>query len=170
MKLLSLDPSSSIVGYAITTGPAEVVEAGRITPDKASAKWPQRVESLERQVIELIQDTQPDLVLIEAPSGKVHRAIAKKSKGAGQSIYGAAFGSIWTVARQAMPERVQIVSANEWTRQQTKGNRAEELSRIMPGIDLKQDTGLDAADAIELAVWWWAEQAITEAGSLRNTP
>jgi Holliday junction resolvasome RuvABC endonuclease subunit len=161
-KLLTLDPSSKIIGYALTTGPTELIEAGRITPAKPSAKWPARVESLQVQTLELLAEVEPDLVLMEAPSGKVHAAIADKSKGAGQSIYGAAFGVIWAAMRQAMPpNKVEIVSANVWTRQKKKEKRAEQLQRIMPGLDLKQDTGLDAADAIELAIWWWAQKQIS---------
>ncbi len=155
--ILSLDPSTTRIGFALVSGPAiALVEVGRFTPSKRSAPWPDRVQSMISDVKETIKTHTPSRVILEAPDGKVHGNIAARSRGNGLSIYGAGFGAVWQACVEVMPAGSVELVPTSWTGGKPKKTRARMLAYKFPALDLSSDTGLDTADAIELAVWWWA--------------
>lgn len=161
MLLLALDPASERTGFAVLSDPVTILDAGRIT---APAKWPaeQRIDQIITDLAALLAERKPDTIVIEMPDGKIHGAIRRRSGGAGLSIYGRAAGEIrrycliWAAHRDPSPPVVSVYP-NEWTRSKSKTSRAAGLRAYMPGLDLTSDTGLDAADAIELAQWYLRE-------------
>ncbi len=163
MKLLSLDPSSTRTGYAVTTGPApsEILHAGYFTPRPQRLSAYERIGQMVTDLQELLEEERPAAVLIEMPDGKIHGR-KRRSGGAGQSIYGAAAGALWQAVRAA-PSWAEggpglvTVDPNTWTRSRTKAQRHAELARLCPAYAaiVASDAGGDVGDAIGLAWWWW---------------
>lgn len=166
MKLLTLDPSSSRSGYAVTTGPtpAEILHAGYFTPRPQRLPAYERIAQMVIDLEELLAEEEPAAVLIEMPDGKIHGR-NRKSGGAGQSIYGAAAGALWQVVRShsaggaggAGGPSLETIDPNTWTRSRTKAQRHAELARLCPSYAeiARSDSGGDVGDAIGLAWWWW---------------
>jgi Holliday junction resolvasome RuvABC endonuclease subunit len=195
MKILALDPSSSCVGYAVLTGldPADLVDGGRITPSKAKGvtahlpDWLQDhlrsraaglgtltgILSLCSEVRGLIDEHQPDRVVIEIPSGKAGTASKKQGSGGALGSLGLAAGAVLMAAADHHPDgqaAVVPVSERHWTPRPRKGADAVSCGGRGPkwqhqaamaalyggpdGYDPKQDPGADLADAIGLGRWW----------------
>src|SRR5688500_11793796 len=92
--ILSLDPSSTVVGYCLGDGGERLISAGvlRTPGDPPLLK---RTDNAVEDVTGLIREYHPRFVLIEIPTGKVHGRIGKAS---GLSIYGFAVGRIYQAA------------------------------------------------------------------------
>lgn len=165
MKLLTLDPSSTRTGYAVSTAATVIIDAGVLNPRKTGAPAEVRIPLMVADTRALITEHRPTRVLIEWPTGRVHGAIAARSRGQGQSLYGAAVGAIWQACIDAMPpSTVELVTTHDWTVSKTKQTRVRALVQRMPGLarTLEKDTGLDMADAIGMGVWWWDRQTIEQ--------
>lgn len=149
MTLLSLDPSSSIVGYAVMRGAGHLVEAGRIKPSKTTLKSLARIREFGEEVRALIDEMKPDRVVIETPNPRAYR-----TNGAGLTIYGMAVGFIVaTVDASGVP--YDCVDACDWTKGVEKGKRTRLIALKYPQYRMDADSGMDAADAIGLGDWWY---------------
>ena len=153
MKLLALDPSSSAIGYSVSTGPARehVIDAGVLRPSKKSAPAIERIRSMLVDVQALLQEHEPGAAVIEQPSQHVNKG--HKGGGAGLATYGMAVGAVWGVVEVRIKE-VKLVQPNTWTRGRRKTTRAV-LVHLEHEIDAEADKGMDCADAIAIGQWWW---------------
>jgi hypothetical protein len=162
--LLSVDPSSSCIGWALfARAPANLVSFGRILPpapvaDKALLRMPLMAAALLEVVTSAAEGGDVvDEAVIEVSEGKVHRA-AKGGGGAGMSIYGAAWGYVWAKLDARM--KCHVVPANEWTRGHTKARRQGSVIAMHKRYVPEADPGMDVADAIALGDWWLVESDV----------
>lgn len=174
MRLLSLDPSSTTTGWAVLTGldREDLVEAGVVTPDDDKAAAMVRTRSMTPQVLGLIDEHKPNVILVESTSGKVNKK-RHKGAGAGLATYGMAVGFMlasiewYTGDCQPLPA-IHAITENTWTRSVPKRSRAEAMAYRYAGYARAVAAGLDkdrdAADAIGLAVWWFTERMVAKAG------
>lgn len=167
MKLLALDPSSTRTGYAVGTGPArdDLIDAGLLTPDRAGDAV-ERIRSMRADLLDLLNEHQPDAVIIEVPGPHTHRRIGHHA--AGLPIYGMAVGVIldvcWSYQAKASHRlvRVDTVEPNDWTRGSRKAHRMRCMAADYPGYDARKDPGGDTADALALMQWWFRQQLVKE--------
>ena len=169
MRILALDPGSSVIGYAVMDGPtpAELVEAGLLRPagwrgsPPELAAW-RRIRSLAAHVAVLVDEwfSPPDRhahrIVIEIPSGLIRTGARRGARGS-LTTYGLAAGYIAaTCHRGRVP--VVAVTEREWTAGQGD-KRARQLaiaSLYGRTYHAARDPGADAADAIGLGRWWFA--------------
>ena len=157
--ILALDPSSTITGYSVMAHGGRLVEHGIIKPNKPSADSYIRIQSIIRYVWEILDIHSPDKILIEWTLGKVGQR-RHQGRGAGLSVYGAAVGSIATQCEtwaSINGSAVVPVDENKWTRGVDKRDRALAIAHQFPSYRPGDDPGMDAADAIGLAVWYLQE-------------
>jgi hypothetical protein len=153
MKVLFVDPSSSVTGYALMRGRYDLMEFGRITPEKDKDRAPVRIQYFGRELAAIIADGKPDKVVIEITSGKVARG-RHGGAGAGLSIYGMAVGYLWRECVAAGVE-VEPVLENDWTNGVPKDRRLRHIAAQFPDYAAFKDEGGDAGDAIALGQWWF---------------
>lgn len=166
MKLLTLDPSSTAIGYCISTGPGKLVEFGKITgPGKLNA-----IMRIEREMlpdlVKLVRNHMSDetddqlIALIETPA-PTQGASTKKRHPRGQATYGVAVGMVIGELRRLEVDR-QYVRADQWANKVKKVFRQAFVEQKYPQYDAKKlkDTGMDVSDAIALSDWFWARHAI----------
>lgn len=157
--LLSLDPSSTTTGWALWNG-LLLLEAGAFRTKPYDDPLV-RIEAECKDLRELIRKAHPDVVVIEATSGKTAGRLQSRQT-SGLGIYGTAVGALWREAYWAVEVsgRVEMVYENEWTRGVSKAKRraliAAELPEYAKAMD--QDKGGDVADAIGLGRWWIARE------------
>jgi len=158
MKILALDPSSTCVGYALLARDKSLLAGGVIKPDKASASSYERICSLRRDLRTLLDELNPDTILVEWTKGKVgHRR--HLGQGAGLAVYGAGVGAIaaeadnWSQQRQPLVPVIAVLE-NDWTRGVPKEVRQKVIEQKYPQYKSGMDLGGDIADAIGLAVFW----------------
>ncbi len=166
MKLLTLDPSSTAVGYCVATGPdhRQILDAGVLRPEKPEAPAVERILCLRRLVRELAAEHATlNRIVLEKPSGKVHGK-KKHAGGAGLSTYGLAAGVIWAACMDFMGsvDDVELIDANDWTGGKSKEERAAAATAGLAGYNAEADKGLDCADAIGLSAWWFETNLIRE--------
>jgi Holliday junction resolvasome RuvABC endonuclease subunit len=165
--VIGIDPSSTIVGYAVframvTTGEIMLVDAGRLRP---SGEFPvnmpaslrewlstpemlayRRLWSLREEVqdllVEYLPERVPGRIVVEVPSGKIGTGARKGARGS-LTIYGMAAGVVPVTERQ-------------WTAGQgSKGRRQMGMAALYRGrYEPKTDPGGDASDAMGIARWW----------------
>lgn len=169
--ILALDPSSTRTGYALMSSatPAGLIDAGLIKPTRSRDTAYERVYAMQAQLDELLCTlTSNDQVVIEVPSGKVHRG-RHGGGGAGLATYGLAAGAIVTACWRSSVgyAGVQLVSDVAWTRGTPKGRRAEVLARQFPQVQSilgsGKDPGHDSIDAIGIAAWYFETLAARRA-------
>lgn len=160
MTLLSLDPSSTRTGYAVMTGPRELIDAGLLTPKRQSDRAIDRARTMAHEVEGLIREHRPTSIVIETPHGKIHGN--RPGAASGAAIYGFAAGVIWWVCESYSPSPVYTVDPNTWTNRVSKKHRAACVACDFPRYDKRRDPGMDVADAIALGVWWFAERRVRE--------
>jgi len=161
-KILSLDPSSTVVGYAVMSYPrGDLLEGGLITPDSKTAPSYERICCLRRDLRQLLYIVNPSWILIEWTKGKVglrrHRGL-----GAGLAVYGAGIGAIaaeceiWAERAAEGGNMAQVIPIleNDWTRGVTKKDRTLFVAQNYEKYRISDDPGGDIADAIGLARWW----------------
>lgn len=175
--ILSLDPSSTCVGYAVLAGlrPADLIDAGRLTPSMAAGAIPDlpdwlrdhlrqpqlraawRVMSLVRDVAGLIQEHQPSLVVVEIPSGLFGSGARNGARGS-LTTYGMAAGAIWSACNHHLPGRVVPVTERQWTPKRGPKHKAQiAIAGFYKNYNPSDDPGADVADAIGLARWWMSQ-------------
>lgn len=152
--ILALDPSSTCSGYAAMTDANILVDAGKIKPHRASDPANARIRAMAADVLVLVEQHKPEVVVVEDTSGKVARRHG--GGGAGLAVYGKAIG--WLVATlEAAGVRVVTVLENDWSRGQPKRRRQQIVAAAFKGYDAAKDSGGDVADAIALGQWWFVE-------------
>ena len=157
MKLLAIDPSSTRTGYAVMGGPTELVDAGYLTPARAKDGVELRIEAMVADLREVLQEYQPDHVVIEVPSGRKGRGYAAGG-GARLATYGRAVGHfervVWDVVGV---DHVSSVTEREWTKRRTPAQRAAFVRQCFPAQTTAlevSDKGHDVSDAIGIGLWW----------------
>ena len=161
--LLALDPSSTVIGYAVMAVSGRLIEAGRITPDQAAASESfDRIAAMADDLWEILYKRRPDIILLEWTLGKVGRR-RHRGGGAGLAVYGCGVGWCGCVCyRWAKDFNVTLIPVveNAWTRGVPKAERRAALLSLYPGYSPDRDPGGDAADALGLAEWWLREQKV----------
>jgi len=158
--LLGLDPSSTVIGYAVMASGGSLVEAGLITPARPSDPSFERVIAMGDDLLSLLDRWRPAVILIEWTKGKVGRRHG--GFGAGLAVYGcgvgsaAAFAVLWSRRR---PCEVVPVLENTWTRGVPKAERQRGIAAEYPAYaaQMADDPGGDVSDAIGLCDWWRRE-------------
>jgi Holliday junction resolvasome RuvABC endonuclease subunit len=150
VTILSLDPSSTLTGYALMSGDS-IVSAGLLKPHKRSAPARERVRHMAADLRVLIGELKPDRIVIEVSSGHVSKR--HRGSGAGLAVYGYAVGFLSSVAHEGGRE-VAEVEENEWTRGVPKPRRVQTIAALYPSYRMDRDKGGDMADAIGLGRWY----------------
>ena len=163
MKYLALDPSSSCIGWALMDSGrrGKITDADRIlAPRKGNYLY--RVDWLIEQLkLLMVTRLNPgpswrwvDRVIIEIPSGRTHGR--HRGRGEGLSVYGFAVGAIREacIAGSACGEVFSLTEA-EWKSGQPKEKAIRVATKHYPEYAGMVDPGVDIADAIALAVWYY---------------
>jgi len=168
MKILALDPSSSITGYAILNGET-IVEAGRIR-GKSKAAPIARVLAMRGELIEILHEHDPKAVVIELPLEKQYTRHPERKSG--MAVWAGAAWALWAFAYEWAFEKASTNDAyrtelgtapanpllypvpNTWTAGSTKDERKLKVSLLWPPYKTARDEGGDIADAICLGLWW----------------
>lgn len=165
MVILSLDPSSTICGYAALRTDGSLVEAAAILPAARADPSFERVVSMGEELARVLKRLKPDVVLIEWTKGKVNVG-RHTGLGAGLAVYGCGVGWLgavvwhWAVGRTQC--HVEAVLENDWTRGIPKEQRQLAVTAAYPeyAVHLADDPGGDIADAIGLGGWWIRERQL----------
>lgn len=147
-----------------------LIAAGVLVPDKRGVPAADRIGAMKRGLIELLEEFQPQAIVLEWTSGKV--AGRHGGGGAGLAIYGLAVGALWQVCeywatargQQGRLPTVARVNENDWTQGRPKlgtrkpgqvcVSRVGVIAGLYPEYDRAKDPGGDIADAIGLALWY----------------
>lgn len=162
MKLLTIDPSSTLTGYAVMTDPETIEDCGYLRPGNPKGSSIDRTDSICDSLELLVWEHKPDHVMIEVPSGHVR---VTKFGAQGLTLYAFAAGAQHAILRRyvqvrnAKPPGATLWRVDEqaWTKGRTKSQRAEALFSEFPKLrkKLAADTGGDIADALGLGLYWW---------------
>lgn len=153
MKLLSLDPSSTAIGYCISTGHGKLVEFGKIT-GKGDVLPRLNIHMLP-DLAKIIEMHKPDVCLVETPAPQQGGRMAHR----GQANYGMAVGMVLRDLHHAGIE-LHTTRADQWTNGVAKKTRQRWIEQRYRDYTIKGDCGGDKADAIGLADWWWARNGV----------
>ena len=149
---LTLDPSSTAIGYALWRG-GRPVEIGLLTPDKKSASAAARIESMRVQVLALADDLAPDYIVMETCDGPQH---SRRGRQASLGVWARACGVYEGALRTAGLKVIPV--GNDWTRRKSKEARQQLARGLSPAYaefaDAGKDAGMDVSDAIALGAWW----------------
>lgn len=145
-KLLAFDPSSTCTGWALGLRDGrdlQVCQADMLWPPGKYQGW-NRVRWMANAARTVIADCKPDQIIIEVPSGKVHRGM----KGSGLSMYGAAAGAVDGECMRAT--FTVAITPLDWARHFPKKRRSVRAVMLWPGYAAvaSKDRGLDIADAV----------------------
>jgi hypothetical protein len=155
--ILSLDPSSSCIGYAVGDGSGQIREAGRMRPPSRARDALAKVRAMRPELVEIVDQYHDTLetALIETPAPQQ----GKHMNARGQANYGMAVGYVIRLIDELFGWRhVHTVRADQWTRQVKKQHRQRCLELDVPGYRATDDPGGDVADAIGLLRWWAVER------------
>jgi hypothetical protein len=165
MRLLSLDPSSSCIGYAIFDD-RRLAEMGRLTPDKSAGGVLSHTLSLRRQLLEILTEQEPDIILAEAMIEKQYTRDPRRTTSLAPCGWamGVIYGTCLTVAGFRPIEKprctVAAVGNQQWTRGSSSRDHKRERKVLTkaqyPQYDPDIDPDGDICDAIMLANWWLA--------------
>lgn len=182
MIVASFDPSSTAIGYAkhianVTPNvEPTLLDAGRIKPARAADDPITRIEAMVRDAMKWVREEspRPDVIVIEIPSGKVHRrGFGRGMNGAGLSVYGMAAGWLVGVAKvTGIP--VVCYADNVWTGGEKKEVRLYKCEALHPGrYKIADDPGGDCGDAIMIGRFHcftvlYADTPANRSGQLRD--
>lgn len=160
VKLFTIDPSSTSCGYAVLSDHRTMIECGCVTPDMAYVS-PLYIVLMARELVEIISEAKPDLVLIEIPADQAPRLGAR-----GQAKYGMACGIIYAMIYAAQVCKIETVQSDKWPRMihRSKSDAAKKAQRQrilrsqFASYDPRRDPKLDIADAIEMGQWFFGQQ------------
>jgi hypothetical protein len=157
--IASFDPSSSAIGYAKHCANVshnvepELLDAGRITPERATDDPLKRIEDMVREAMKWCREEypRPEVLVIESTTGKVHRSgRARGMNGAGLGVYGMAVGWLIGVCKGTGIDTV-CYRENQWTGGEHKERRAEKCEALhYPRYKRDDDPGRDISDAVML--------------------
>jgi len=164
--MLSLDPSSTCTGFAEWVD-GKLQAFGRLKPSKAGLAPMARVSEMGAELVKLIGECLPDVVVIEVNFSRF--GTARKAGGACTlAVYGYAVGYLLARAQQEMFDTkgdfdglVIPVEANAWTAGRKISDedvRKRLAAALAKTYDPAHDPGANAADAILLGRWWWDQQ------------
>lgn len=173
MKILALDPGSKVTGYALLKGlePGDLLGCGLLKGSAAvglamdnsdcvnawwlagkdCAAW-RRIQSIGKDLVELLKETRPEVCAIEIASGKIGTGANRGARGS-LTTYGMAVGYLARCAEQNV--RTIPVNERDWTRHTgPKSSRTKIIALIYPAQKWNScDPGGDARDAIGLGRW-----------------
>mgnify|MGYP007100106880 CR=1 FL=1 len=166
-RLIAIDPSSTRIGWALFDG--TLVDAGFTRPGRTKDGYIERVRSMVDDLCGIVERHEPNVAVIEVPSGKAARGSRPGMAGT-QAIYGLAVGAVWQSMLLVVPSNargghgvVETTTEREWTRSVPKAARARTLPLEYPQLDWSADGGLDMADAIGIGLWWIGQQPLRAA-------
>ena len=155
MTILSFDPGSKVMGYALMSSARDLIECGLLKPERTRDDANARIETMVAEAVRVVIAARPDRIVIEDTSGKV--GARHRGNGAGLAVHGKAVG--WLVGKLATTGiPLSLVSENEWTRGVQKARRQQIVAQEFRGYDPAADGGGDAADAIGLARHWFVTE------------
>jgi len=166
--VLALDPGSICSGWAVMDRGEQLIEAGVLTPDKAGLASKIRIARMCEDLLQLLAEWEPGIVVIEWASGKVIRS-RHKGHGAGLAIHGAATGALWQAAeawRRSLPAERQsetqiiLIAENLWTNGVPKRDRLAGIAAVFNQYKPENDKTGDIGDAIGLALWHIQERRV----------
>lgn len=152
-KILAIDPSSSIVGYALMEGPFSYIDAGRLTPDRSTYNAITRIRSLASQLHDVIAELKPLTIIIEWPCPHMHRG--RQGGGHGMTTYGSAAGYMLATIDLFVGVQIETIDEQLWTKGKKKARRTEAIRQLFPAYAKCKDSGGDIADALGLGRWWF---------------
>lgn len=174
MKILAIDPSSRVIGYAVLTGLAagELIDGGLIKPSDSKRelqKWAapalagvfmapelaafRRIASMLADLDAIVAEHQPDRIAVEIPSGKTGTGAKNKAKGA-LTTYGLAAGMVLQHCRALLPGGAVPITERQWTRDRgDKWDHRMLIAGLYAHYDGCKDEGADLSDAIGLGRW-----------------
>ena len=156
--IVSLDPSSTIIGVAVyQTETRRFIEGDFIRPDKGTVGPVVRVESMLPALKETLKAHSPAVILIEVPTGRQYTR--EKGRTTALPVWAWAAGVVYGYCRATFwDKRVLAVDNQEWSRKKPKDERALIAAALAPGIytpeSAARDKGHDLADAIVMCAWW----------------
>ncbi len=172
--ILSLDPSSSCLGWATLRAGRLYLASGRILPKSVKTRKGYevygRIESICQQLVALLEREQPTVIVVELTSGNRARRLGQNVSHL--SIYGAAVGAVWReaeswarefVREHRSPCEVTGFLENEWTGQKPKAERIATAALMFQQYQPANDSGGDEADALMLNVWYQQAARMKEA-------
>jgi len=166
--VFSLDPGSICSGWAVMDRNERLIEAGVLTPGKTGLASQIRIARMCEDLLQLLSEWQPGVVIVEWTSGKVVRS-RHKGHGAGLAVHGAATGALWQAAeswRRSLPAgqqsetQILLITENLWTNGMPKGDRLAGIAAVFTRYNSKQDRTGDIGDAIGLALWHIQERRV----------
>jgi hypothetical protein len=169
--ILTLDPSSTCLGWAKMRLGEMYLGSGRIVPHvqkpRKGYEAYARIDSICAQLFHLLNHVQPSIIVMEVTSGNRAGRLGQNVSHLG--IYGVAVGAVWREVkewseyfthRHRIPCTVDLVLENEWTRRQPKADRILTATAMFPQYRAADDEGGDEADALMLNVWWQREMLV----------
>lgn len=159
MILLSLDPSSTITGFALLDERERLIKAAVFQPNKRNDLPLVRIDTMCADLGNTLQTFAPDTIVMEIPSQHVNKG-RHTGGGAGLATYGLAVGHYRQELRSycdGTDKTLVCVEPETWTNGRNKRHRIEWVERIYPQYSIEVDPGGDIADAIALGVWWLRE-------------
>ncbi|MEE8384455.1 MAG: hypothetical protein V3S01_00875 [Dehalococcoidia bacterium] len=164
---MSLDPSSTCTGMALFSVSGALVSATELRPPAKWSRW-QRIAAMCQGVRMSFNTYQPDVVVMEVPSGNrtgSHRREGKKAIVACSEACGAVAGIL-----MGLGVPLAVVEPNVWT----GGSSKEARIRLAVARIHNTDADIllsyqDAGDAVALGLWWYDQDAVTKAEALTDT-
>jgi Holliday junction resolvasome RuvABC endonuclease subunit len=162
--ILSIDPSSSCTGYAVTVSD-RLLDAGRLTGNKKTDPALDRVLTMRHDLLAVLAEFNPTIILIEMPLEK--QRTRNPSMKSGMSIWAGAAWALWMVCVdwtqwpdvfEELQPNVHPVSNTLWTSGSSKDERQLKVRARFKNYEPAADPGQDASDAIALSMWWRREQ------------
>ena len=155
--LIAIDPSSTVIGYAVFVGPPlewQLIQCGLLLPDKGKLPATVRIDQLCIGLGQVIRRYMTDGVdaVVEIMGTKQYTA--RKERRSALPLVALAMGRAWGVCVAELGYHVHPVDI-AWTQGTTKALRQAHAAAAYSTIyDPAQDTGADAADAICLGEYW----------------
>ncbi len=171
MRTLGIDSGIITTGWAVLGGLDSLIACDVVRPEHPAARVPERIESLCQQLEALLDEYQPDLIILEWDSGKVN---PRRHKGHGQGLatHGAVTSALWREslhwARRRAGVTVVTVDENQWTRGVPKEYRAAAVAQMFPAVDWTRDKRHDAADAVAMALWQLKELCVRSVDNVQG--
>ena len=164
MKIVAIDPGNHITGYAVLKN-NKLIDAGLLKPYKTGLPNPIRITNICLEVVKLLDEQNPDVIVLEWTTGKVNKG-RHKGGGSGLPIYGIAIGAIWMKMLCwcddcGLDPKTEVVLIDEsWTKRVSKKKRLDALELSCPAYHRKDDKGGDMGDAILLAQYYTTRQLL----------
>lgn len=167
--IVSIDPSSTITGYAVMLDAETLVSAGTFKPVARDGlavkdmKPLQRIDQMLGDFHDLLVQTKPRTIVIEVTTGKAGTG-SKRGAGPALAVYGMAVGAFWCHARTWCDPNdhrcvLEAVDERTWISVPDKDMRQLQIAAQFPAYRecMKKDRGADASDAIGIGLWWFGQ-------------